>query len=106
MPYSRTDNSGYNSQQDKVSRSIQEFVLLEINKVPDILRNVEEIKDRAVIIPKYITENKKRGEYGCEEGSATLPRPSLLRSRSLLDSSSVDQVLKFHFLLWRKPLME
>src|SRR5215211_3041509 len=41
-----------------------------------------------------------------EEGSVTLPRPWLLRSRSLRDSSSVVQVLEFHCLLWQKPLME
>jgi hypothetical protein len=52
FPDSSTDNSGYNSQQGKVSHSIQEFPLLEINKVSDILRNVEEMKDRAVIIPE------------------------------------------------------
>ena len=50
MPYSRTDNSGYNSQQDKVSRSIQEFVLLEIDKVSDILGNVEVIKVNYLVL--------------------------------------------------------
>ena len=41
-----------------------------------------------------------------EEAYATLPRPWLLRSRFLLDSSLVVQVLEFHCLLWQKPLME
>jgi hypothetical protein len=34
---------------------------LKINKVSDILRNVKEIKDRLVIIPKHITEKQKVG---------------------------------------------
>jgi hypothetical protein len=61
LPYPRTDTSGYNSQQGKVAHSIQEFPLLKINKVSDILRNVKEIKDRVVIIPKHITEKQRGG---------------------------------------------
>jgi D-arabinose 1-dehydrogenase-like Zn-dependent alcohol dehydrogenase len=39
------------AKQAKISHSIQEFPLTEINKVADMLRNGE-IKRRAVIIPK------------------------------------------------------
>ena len=39
------------AKQDKISHSVQEFPLSEINKVADMLRNGE-IKGRAVIVPK------------------------------------------------------
>jgi D-arabinose 1-dehydrogenase-like Zn-dependent alcohol dehydrogenase len=39
------------AKQAKISHSIQEFPLAEINKVADMLRNGE-IKGRAVIVPK------------------------------------------------------
>jgi D-arabinose 1-dehydrogenase-like Zn-dependent alcohol dehydrogenase len=39
------------AKQAKISHSIQEFPLTEINKVADMLRNGE-IKGRAVIVPK------------------------------------------------------
>ena len=39
------------AKQGKISHSIQEFPLSEINKVADMLRNGE-IKGRAVIVPK------------------------------------------------------
>jgi hypothetical protein len=84
----------------KVSHSIQEFPLLEINNVSDILRSVEETKDIALIISKQIIENKKEASTAVT-CAATLPRPLLLRSRFPSDSSSVDQVLVFHRLLWQ-----
>jgi D-arabinose 1-dehydrogenase-like Zn-dependent alcohol dehydrogenase len=39
------------AKQGKISHSIQEFPLIEINKVAEMLRNGE-IKGRAVIVPK------------------------------------------------------